>query len=187
MRRRRNAKIIATLGPATRTPRQIETLHRRGADVFRLNFSHGSHDDLKALFGIIREIEHKHGRPIAILTDLQGPKLRIGTFDGGEVTLKTGDKFRLDMSKAAGDSSRVCLPHKEVFAALKPKHDILLDDGRLRLRVESKGHDYAETRVVTGGVLSDHKGANVPETVLPVKALTAPRNALSLSLSRCPR
>ena len=173
MRRRRNAKIIATLGPATRTPRQIETLYRRGADVFRLNFSHGSHDDMKALIGIIRKIERKHGRPIAILTDLQGPKLRIGTFDGGEVTLKNRDKFRLDMSKAVGDSSRVCLPHKEVFAAIEPKHDILLDDGRVRLRVEKKGRDYAETRVVTGGVLSDHKGVNVPETVLPVKALTA--------------
>jgi pyruvate kinase len=173
MRRRRNAKIIATLGPATRTPRQIETLHRRGADVFRLNFSHGTHDDVKALIAIIREIEHKHGRPIAILTDLQGPKLRIGTFDGGKVTLKAGDKFRLDMSKTAGDGRRVCLPHKEVFAALKPKHDILLDDGQVRLRVEHKGRDSAETRVVTGGVLSDHKGVNVPETVLPVKALTA--------------
>ena len=171
MRRRRNAKIIATLGPATQTLRQIETLHRRGADVFRLNFSHGTHDDLKGLIGIIREIERKHGRPIAILTDLQGTKLRIGTFDGGEATLKSGNKFRLDMSKALGDASRVSLPHKEVFAALAPKHDILLDDGRVRLRVERKGRDYAETRVVTGGVLSDHKGVNVPDTILAMKAL----------------
>jgi len=173
MRRRRNAKIIATLGPATRTPRQIETLHLRGADVFRLNFSHDSHDGLKALIGIIREIERKHGRPIAILTDLQGPKLRIGTFDGGEVALKYGNKFGLDMSKKAGDCSRVCLPHKEVFEALEPRHDILLDDGRVRLRVEHRGHDFAETRVVTGGMLSDHKGVNIPKTVLPMKALTS--------------
>ncbi|MCZ6886241.1 MAG: pyruvate kinase [Alphaproteobacteria bacterium] len=172
MRRRRNAKIIATLGPAAQTPRQIETLHLKGADVFRINFSHGHHDEIKELIEGIRAIERKHGRPIAILTDLQGPKLRIGTFVNGEVTLKTGAKFRLDMSKVKGDENRVCLPHREVFSALKKKHDILLDDGRVRLRVESKGTDYAETRVITGGVLSDHKGVNVPDTALAVKALT---------------
>ena len=172
MRRRRNAKIIATLGPANRTPRQIETLHLRGADVFRLNFSHGSHDEIKALIAIIRATERKYGRPIAILTDLQGPKLRIGSFRDGEVTLGAGDKFRLDLSKAMGDERRVCLPHREVFSALKKKNDILLDDGRVRLRVESQGRDYAETRVITGGVLSDHKGVNVPATVLAVKVLT---------------
>ncbi len=172
MRRRRNAKIIATLGPAAQTPRQIETLHLKGADVFRINFSHGDHDEIKELIEGIRAIERKHGRPIAILTDLQGPKLRIGTFVNGEVTLKTGAKFRLDMSKVKGDENRVCLPHREVFSALKKKHDILLDDGRVRLRVESKGTDYAETRVITGGVLSDHKGVNVPDTALAVKALT---------------
>jgi pyruvate kinase len=172
MRRRRNAKIIATLGPAAQTPRQIETLHLKGADVFRINFSHGHHDEIKELIEGIRAIERKHGRPIAILTDLQGPKLRIGTFVNGEVTLKTGAKFRLDMSKVKGDENRVCLPHREVFSALKRKHDILLDDGRVRLRVESKGTDYAETRVITGGMLSDHKGVNVPDTALAVKALT---------------
>ncbi len=172
MRRRRNAKIIATLGPAAQTPRQIETLHLKGADVFRINFSHGHHDEIKELIEGIRAIERKHGRPIAILTDLQGPKLRIGTFVNGEVTLKTGAKFRLDMSKVKGDENRACLPHREVFSALKKKHDILLDDGRVRLRVESKGTDYAETRVITGGVLSDHKGVNVPDTALAVKALT---------------
>ncbi len=173
MRRRRNAKIIATLGPASRSRRQIDTLHRRGADVFRLNFSHGSHDDIKALIDNIREVEHKHGRPIAILTDLQGPKIRIGTFAGGKAMLKAGEKFRLDMSKADGTARRVSLPHKEVFAALKPKHEVLIDDGRLRLKVESAGRDFAETRVLTGGVVSDHKGVNLPSTVLGLRALTA--------------
>ncbi|HEX9810367.1 MAG TPA: pyruvate kinase [Alphaproteobacteria bacterium] len=173
MRRRRNAKIIATLGPASSTRRQIETLHRRGADVFRLNFSHGNHQELAAMIEAIRAVEHDHGRPIAILTDLQGPKLRIGTFAEGKVTLRAGDHFRLDMSKSAGDRGRVCLPHAEVFAVLEPKIDLLLDDGRLRLRVEKAGKDFAETRVVTGGVLSDHKGLNVPNTMLPLKALTA--------------
>jgi pyruvate kinase len=172
MRRRRNAKIIATLGPAAQTPRQIETLHLKGADVFRINFSHGTHDDIKQLFQTVRTIETKHGRPIAILTDLQGPKLRIGTFTDGKITLKAGARFRLDMSKAKGDDTRVCLPHKEIFSALKKKHDILLDDGRVRLRVESKGRDYAQTRVITGGELSDHKGVNVPGSALALKALT---------------
>jgi pyruvate kinase len=172
MRRRRNAKIVATLGPASQTQRQIETLYRRGADVFRLNFSHGSHEDIKALIDIIRAVEQKYGRPIAILTDLQGPKIRIGTFAEGKVTLKKGDKFRLDMSKAPGDVHRVTLPHKEVFAAIRPKNEILIDDGRLRLRIEARGRDFAETRVMTGGTLSDHKGVNLPNTVLGLKALT---------------
>ena len=172
MQRRRRAKIIATLGPASSSGRQIETLFRRGADVFRLNCSHGSHKDLKALIGIIRGLETKFGRPIAILMDLQGPKLRVGTFAEGRVTLKTGDRFRVDMSKAPGNAARVQLPHPEVFSAIGPKTELLLDDGKIRLRVEKSGKDYAETKVVTGGVLSDHKGLNVPNTVLDVGALT---------------
>jgi pyruvate kinase len=172
MQRRRRAKIIATLGPASSSARQIETLFRRGADVFRLNCSHGSHKDLKALIGIIRGLETKFGRPIAILMDLQGPKLRVGNFAEGRVTLKTGDHFRLDMSKAEGDATRVQLPHPEVFSAIGPKTELLLDDGKIRLRVEKSGKDYAETKVVTGGVLSNHKGLNVPNTVLDVGALT---------------
>ncbi len=172
MQRRRRAKIIATLGPASSSARQIETLFRRGADVFRLNCSHGSHKDLKALIGIIRGLETKFGRPIAILMDLQGPKLRVGNFAEGRVTLKTGDHFRLDMSKAEGDATRVQLPHPEVFSAIGSKTELLLDDGKIRLRVEKSGKDYAETKVVTGGVLSNHKGLNVPNTVLDVGALT---------------
>ena len=172
MSQRRNAKIIATLGPASQTPSQIEALHRKGANVFRLNFSHGSHDILKDLIAIIRDLERKCGRPIGILMDLQGPKLRVGTFIDGKITLKTGDHFRLDRSKKPGDQTRVSLPHPEVFSALKPKHDLLLDDGRIRLRVEKKTRDYIDTRVITGGVLSDHKGLNVPNTVLALPALT---------------
>ncbi|MGY9005395.1 MAG: pyruvate kinase [Alphaproteobacteria bacterium] len=172
MSQRRNAKIIATLGPASQTPSQIEALHRKGANVFRLNFSHGSHDILKDLIAIIRDLECKCGRPIGILMDLQGPKLRVGTFVEGKITLKTGDHFRLDRSKKPGDQTRVSLPHPEVFSALKPKHDLLLDDGRIRLRVEKKTRDYIDTRVITGGVLSDHKGLNVPNTVLALPALT---------------
>jgi pyruvate kinase len=172
MQRRRRAKIIATLGPASSSVRQIETLFRRGADVFRLNCSHGSHEDLKALIDLIRNAEMKFNRPIGILIDLQGPKLRVGTFAGGKATLRSGEHFRLDMSGKAGDAGRVSLPHPEVFEAIEPKTDLLLDDGKVRLRVERSGKDFAETRVVTGGVVSDHKGVNVPNTVLGVAALT---------------
>jgi pyruvate kinase len=172
MQRRRRAKIIATLGPASSTSRKIETLFRRGADVFRLNFSHGDHKDKKALIASIRDVEKRCGRPIAILMDLQGPKLRIGKFKDGKITLKAGSHFRVDRSPKLGDDKRVCLPHREVFAAIKAKTELLLDDGRIRLRVEKIGKDYAETRVITGGVLSDHKGLNVPNTVLGLKALT---------------
>jgi pyruvate kinase len=172
MLRRRRAKIIATLGPASATTRKIETLFRKGADVFRLNFSHGAHKDKLALIASIRDVEKRCGRPIAILMDLQGPKLRIGEFKDGNITLKAGDHFRVDRSTKLGDTKRVCLPHPEVFSAIKAKTELLLDDGRIRLRVEKTGKDYADTRVITGGVLSDHKGLNVPDTVLGLKALT---------------
>ncbi len=172
MQRRRKAKIIATLGPASCAPKQIETLFRRGADVFRLNCSHGSHAELKQVIETIRDLETRFSRPIAILMDLQGPKLRVGTFADGKATLKAGDRFRVDMSKKEGDATRVQLPHPEVFAAIGPKTDLLLDDGKVRLRVEKSGKDYAETRVITGGTLSDHKGLNVPDTLLDVGALT---------------
>jgi pyruvate kinase len=172
MQRRRRAKIIATLGPASSASRKIETLFRRGADVFRLNFSHGDHKDKKALIASIRDVEKRCGRPIAILMDLQGPKLRIGKFKDGKITLKAGSHFRVDRSPKLGDDTRVCLPHREVFAAIKAKTELLLDDGRIRLRVEKIGKDYAETRVITGGVLSNHKGLNVPKTLLGLKVLT---------------
>lgn len=172
MKRRRRAKIIATLGPASSSPRQIETLFRKGVDVFRLNCSHGTHKDLKALVTAIRDIEKKYSRPIAILMDLQGPKLRVDVFRDGKVTLKAGDHFRLDMLREPGDATRAGLYHPEVFAAIGPKTDLLLDDGKICLRVEKSGKDYADTRVISGGVLSDHKGLNVPNTVLGVGALT---------------
>ncbi len=172
MKRRRSAKIIATLGPASRSPRQIEKLFRRGTDVFRLNFSHGSHADHRASIEAIRALEARAGRPIGILMDMQGPKLRIDAFAEGKATLKAGDRFCLDMTAKPGDAGRVCLPHPEVFAAIGPRAELLLDDGRIRLKVEKAGKDYAETRVITGGVLSNNKGLNVPNVVLPVKAMT---------------
>jgi pyruvate kinase len=172
MRRNRNAKIIATLGPASSTPEAIRALFLAGADLFRLNFSHGSHDDHKARYDAIRALEAETGRPIGILMDLQGPKLRVGDFQGGQVMLAAGTPFRLDLDAKLGDAARAPLPHPEVFAALAPGNDLLLDDGKLRLKVEKVGRDFAETRVVTGGRLSNHKGVNLPDAVLPISALT---------------
>ena len=171
MRRYRNAKIVATLGPASESPEAIRALFEAGADVFRLNFSHGTHEEHARRIAAIRALEEETGRPIAILTDLQGPKLRIGDLEGGAAELVAGDGFRLDLSEAPGNSTRVSLPHPEVFAALDVGTEILLDDGRLRLRITSYAADQAETEIVTGGILSDHKGVNVPNVVLDISPL----------------
>ncbi|MBP6646683.1 MAG: pyruvate kinase [Burkholderiaceae bacterium] len=174
MRRYRNAKIVATLGPASSDRAAIEALFEAGADVFRLNFSHGTHEDHQKRLATIRDLERERGRPIGVMLDLQGPKLRIGTFASGPVQLTEGDSFRLDLnSKLPGDATRASLPHPEIFAALRDGTNLLLDDGRIRLRVEGHGKDFAETRVVTGGELSERKGVNVPDVVLPLSALTA--------------
>ena len=172
MRRHRKAKIVATLGPATSTPQAIRALFEAGVDVFRLNFSHGLHEGHRACFDQIRQIETACGRPIGVMMDLQGPKLRVGKINGGEAALKAGAPFRLDMDPAPGDAGRAPLPHPEIFKAIAAGTDLLIDDGRLRLRVERCGNDFAETTVVTGGRLSDRKGVNVPGAVLPISALT---------------
>jgi pyruvate kinase len=173
MKRQRKAKILATLGPASSTREQITALFRAGADVFRLNFSHGTHDDHQARYQLIREIEEELEHPIGILMDLQGPKLRVGTMAGGSVELKTGAAYRLDLDEAKGDAKRAQLPHPEIFAAVKPGTNLLIDDGRLRLRVKKSGNDFAECEIVVGGRLSDRKGVNVPDVVLPLSPLTA--------------
>ncbi|MBI1776396.1 MAG: pyruvate kinase [Proteobacteria bacterium] len=172
MRRTRSAKIVATLGPASSGLSEIRQLFHAGADVFRLNFSHGEHADHKARFDAIRALESELGRPIGIMMDLQGPKLRVGRFAGGRVTLVAGNAFRLDLTEALGDDTRVSLPHPEVFAALEPGTALLLDDGKIRLEVKECGADFAVARVATGGTLSDRKGVNVPNAVLPLTPLT---------------
>src|SRR5579883_903904 len=173
IRRRRRTKILATLGPASSSPEMLARLFQAGADVFRLNFSHGSHDDHAARFAMIRELEEQFGRPIGILADLQGPKLRVGAFGGGRVHLQTGQPFRLDLNPTPGNANRVNLPHPEIISAAQVGSTLLLDDGKLRLRVERKRPDALETTVVVGGPLSDRKGVNVPDVVLPIPALTA--------------
>ena len=168
----RNAKIIATLGPGSSTEEMIHALFEAGADVFRLNFSHGGHEDHKRRYDIIRAMEEKYHRSIGILLDLQGPKLRVGQFEGGKVKLKQGNNFRLDLSDGLGDENRVSLHHPEIFEVLEEGTDLLLDDGNIRLRVAEFGADFAETEIIIGGVLSDHKGVNVPSVVLPLSPLT---------------
>jgi pyruvate kinase len=172
MRRKHLTKIVATLGPASSDAKVIRRLFEAGVDVFRLNFSHGTQDDKKGLITTIRALEREVGRPIAVMMDLQGPKLRIGTFVGDKATLATGTAFRLDMEDKPGDETRVRLPHKEIFQAIGPDTDLLVDDGRIRLRVKTSGADFAETEVVTGGVISNRKGVNVPGVVLPLSSLT---------------
>jgi pyruvate kinase len=165
-------KIVATLGPASSDYTTIRALFEAGADVFRLNMSHGTHDDIRARHTIIRQVEADTGRPIAILADLQGPKLRVGTFESGAHDLEDGDRFRLDLDPAPGDGTRVQLPHPEIFAALVPGASLLVNDGKIRLRVESCGPDHAECTVTVGGTISNRKGVNVPDVVLPVAALS---------------
>jgi pyruvate kinase len=167
-----STKIVATLGPASSDPATIRKLFEAGADVFRLNFSHGSHDDHRARHAALRAAEREIGHPFGILMDLQGPKLRVGTFEGGRATLATGASFRLDLDAAPGSGRRACLPHPEIFAALQEGADLLVDDGKLRLRVGRHGADFAECEVVTGGTISDRKGVNVPGVVLPISPLT---------------
>lgn len=172
LRRHRRTKMIATLGPSSATVEIIERLFRAGADVFRLNFSHGSHEDHAARILMIREVETKVGRPIGILADVQGPKLRVGRFGGGRVHLQTGKTFRLDLNPTPGDALRVQLPHPEIIEAAQIGTSLLLDDGKLRLRVTHKRPDHLETEILVGGPLSDRKGVNVPDVILPIPALT---------------
>lgn len=172
MRRNRNVKIVATLGPASDGYEMIRTLHEAGADVFRLNMSHGSHDEIRARHAAIRKVEADLGSPIAILADLQGPKLRVGTFANDAEDLAEGAMFRLDLDSAPGDGSRVCLPHPEIFAALQPGATLLVNDGKIRLQVVDCGADFANCAVLVGGVISNRKGVNVPDVVLPLAALS---------------
>ncbi|MEM7255598.1 MAG: pyruvate kinase [Pseudomonadota bacterium] len=172
MRRERKAKIVATLGPACLERRKIAQLFSAGADVFRLNFSHGEHSDHRRWVEFIREVEQEVGRPIGILLDLQGPKLRLGTFADGEVEISPGDEFTLDTQTEPGDRTRIQLPHAEIYPALTEGTTLLVDDGRVSLEVVEQRENAIRTKVVVGGTLSDRKGVNVPGVILPLSPLT---------------
>ena len=172
MRRSRNAKILATLGPASDTVEVIRRLFDAGADAFRFNFSHGNYDDHRRRYDIVRGLEQEFGRPIGVVVDLQGPKLRVGVFQDGRAELREGQNFRVDLTAQPGTAERATIPHPELFQAIEPGTTILIDDGRIKLRVKDVGADFADTEVVIGGVISDRKGFNVPDVTLPLAALT---------------
>ena len=172
MRRHRNVKIVATLGPASDSYDTIRALHEAGADVFRLNMSHGEHNEIANRHRTIRQVEDDLGSPIGILADLQGPKLRVGVFANGEEELVEGATFRFDLDDAEGSIERVQLPHQEIFSVLKPDAHLLVNDGKIRLKVDQCGSDFANCTVVTGATISNRKGVNVPDVVLPVAALS---------------
>lgn len=172
MKRCRNGKIVATIGPASNDPSVVEKLYLCGVDVFRLNFSHGDHSGHEKVFNTIRAIGHKYHSFPTILADLQGPKLRVGTFENDKIFLEEGDVFRFDLDKTPGDTKRVNLPHPEILEALEVGTALLLDDGKLRFEVLSCSSEYAEVKVVVGGQLSNRKGVNVPHVMLPIPALT---------------
>ena len=173
MIRKRRTRIVATLGPASRAPETVLALAEAGVDVFRLNFSHGTHDDHAAALAAVRAAEAEIGRPLAALADLQGPKFRLGAFAGGRIEIAPGQALRLDLDPAPGDRRRVCLPHPEVFRVLRPGMTLLLDDGKVRLLVREAHGEVAEVEVTAGEALSDHKGLAVPGVTIPVPALTA--------------
>ena len=172
MRRLRRIKILATLGPASSDSASIRKLFEAGADVFRINMSHTPHDKMREMVATIRNVESSYGRPIGILIDLQGPKLRLGNFENGFVELNNGAMFTLDADPTPGDKTRVHLPHPEILKALRPGHALLIDDGKLRLIAEETSPEHALVRVVTGGKMSDRKGVSLPDTDLPVSAMT---------------
>jgi pyruvate kinase len=172
MKRQRKVKILATLGPASSDEAMIQKLHEAGADLFRINMSHASHELMRTLVGRIRAVEKACGRPIGILADLQGPKLRVGKFAEGAVTLEAGQTFTLDDRDEPGDANRVYLPHPEILEAVQPGHRLLIDDGRLQLLAVESNTTSITCKVVSGTKISDRKGVSLPDTTLGVGALT---------------
>ena len=173
MRRMRRAKIIATLGPASHEEKMIEDLAKAGADVFRINMSHASHDLLRQTVERIRNVEKRLNHPLGVLVDLQGPKLRVWKFADGAINLVAGQKFTLDSNAdAPGTLDRVYLPHPEIIESVSVGDRLLLDDGKLALKATKVGNGAIETEVIYGGKLSDKKGVSLPDTLLPTGALT---------------
>src|SRR6185312_2682553 len=172
MRRQRKTKIVATLGPASNTPAMMAALFDAGADVFRINMSHTPHELLKRMHGDLRALGEAKGRPIGILVDLQGPKIRLGILKGGPRKLAEGEKIRLVLGETSDRPDELPIPHPEIFQAIKQKHALLIDDGKVRLRLLKRADTYADAVVVVGGEIKDRKGVNMPDTLLPMSAIT---------------
>lgn len=170
--RARQTKIVATLGPASGNPEMMRKLFLAGVDMFRMNFSHGTHEAHAKNLETARAIEKEFGRPIAMLADLQGPKNRVGKFANGGIEFDAGHRIRFDLDPTPGDETRVCLPHPEVIACMGPGSEILLDDGKVRVKILDQGHDYLLGEIVSGTKLSNNKGFNIPGVIIPMPALT---------------
>ena len=172
LHRSRKVKIVATLGPSSNSVDEIRAMFLAGTDVFRLNMSHGDHSTVKVRHEILRQLEKEFARPICILADLQGPKLRCGNFANGGVDLSLGEKFSFDLNKSFGDKSRVYLPHPEIFQSVEKNHMLLIDDGKVSLKVTNKTTDSIECQVINPGFVSDKKGVNCPDSILDLAPLT---------------
>jgi len=172
MKRNRKAKIIATLGPTSSSPDIIEKLFTSGCDVFRLNFSHGTIEDHRKNYDLIRALEKKHDHATCILADLQGPKLRIGTFINDKVLLKKDQIFILDLNPSMGNDKRVYFPHKDIYKILTPNSEILIDDGRIKLQIIKQDEESLTAEVLNDGIISNNKGVNIPGVILPISSLT---------------
>ena len=170
--RGRKVKILATIGPASSSPEMLRKLFKAGADAFRVNMSHGSHEDHEKSIQAIRALEKEFARPIAILADLQGPKLRVGEFTGGKAVIRHGGHFNLDRDPSPGDDSRVCLPHPELFGIMERGQRLLINDGKIKLEVREADENRIRCSAIVGGVISDRKGVNVPDAEIPIPALT---------------
>ncbi len=172
MHRNRRAKIVATVGPASSAPEKLKALYLAGVDTFRMNFSHGTQEDHARVHAAIRALEVEMDRPIGILQDLQGPKIRVGTIRDGRIEVDGGERLRFVLEGKDGDKDAIPLPHPEIFAAIAPKQELLIDDGRVRVRVTGVGSDFIDAEVVIGGVISNRKGVNLPGTLLDLSPLT---------------
>ena len=172
MKRNRRAKILSTLGPASSSLEIIEKLFVEGADVFRLNFSHGSIEEHRSNLDKIRSLENKYNYATCVVADLQGPKLRIGSFKNKEEKLINGQKFKLDLINEPGDSNRVKFPHPEIYEILTPNSIVLLDDGKIKLQIIEQNKDCLITELLNDGIISENKGVNIPDTILPISSIT---------------
>src|SRR5580704_10654624 len=172
MRRRRKTKILATLGPASNTLEKMRALFHAGVDVFRINMSHTGHDMLRKMVADLRALADTVGRPVGILCDLQGPKIRLGKLTGGPRMLKEGERIRLVLGETSDKPEDIPIPHPEIFQAIKQKHALLIDDGKVRLRLLKKADTYAEAIVEVAGEIKNRKGVNMPDTLLPISAMT---------------
>ena len=172
LHRNRKVKIVATLGPASDTKSEIKKMFLAGADIFRLNMSHGDHSAVEKRHNILRDLEREFSRPICILVDLQGPKLRCGNFEDEKVSVEVGQKFCFDLIESLGDKKRVCLPHPQIFRSVKEGDKLLIDDGKVALEVRKASEVSIECTVLNNGIISDKKGVNCPDSILDLAPLT---------------